>query len=700
MASNVCWGVEVGAGAIKAVKLERTQDGVTVLDYALIPHKRVLSTPEIDEKEAKRVALGALISQYDLKGASLAVTVPGHSTFARFAKLPPVEPKKIPDIVKFEAVQQIPFPIDDVEWDYQTFVSPDSPDVEVGIFAMTREKVMEKLTEWQDLGNTPDVLTLSPLAAYNAISFDLNFTEQTPGTVILDVGTTSTDLIVAEGGRLWIRTFPIGGHQFTEALVTHFNLSYTKAEKLKREAERTEHARHVLQAMRPVFGDLAQDVQRSIGYYQSTHKNAKLTRLVGLGATFNLPGLRKFLSQQLQLEVVRLESWNRIKLENAEKNAAFQAEASLFASALGCALQGVGLETLSANLMPVPVIREAMWARKTPWFVAAACVGLMAGGASFIGTVMDRSAMASKPKPKEIEDAKREAAALTSKWKGVEGQYKADFRAPSTLALLQSREMYGHLLADLGAVMAAAKERASDPDDKPSTNRVQFRGWTTDYLTSPAAPDEQGNMQPIAAPPPKPGAAPAQSAAPVDPNADKPRVHIKLEIATSKPEAEADRFITETIVKWLDAHRHRDGTPYSLEFDSKKAYKVTKREKAPDAPVPSANPNPAPLPADPIETPIGEGDGEREPGRQPSTRTPQPAGKPGARQPFSNPYANRPGGAQPQQNQAKPGSEDVNKLAPLPPVDQIAPPGATISYYVVEWDAVLKLPDASKEAGK
>src|ERR1043165_3246372 len=42
--------------------------------------------------------------------------------------------------------------------------------------------------------------------------------------LIVDVGTTSTDLIVAEGGRLWIRTFPIGGHQFTEALVTAFNL--------------------------------------------------------------------------------------------------------------------------------------------------------------------------------------------------------------------------------------------------------------------------------------------------------------------------------------------------------------------------------------------------------------------------------------------------------------------------------------------
>jgi len=44
--------------------------------------------------------------------------VPGSSAFARFAKLPPVDPKKVNDIVQFEAVQQIPFPIEEDIWDY------------------------------------------------------------------------------------------------------------------------------------------------------------------------------------------------------------------------------------------------------------------------------------------------------------------------------------------------------------------------------------------------------------------------------------------------------------------------------------------------------------------------------------------------------------------------------------------------------
>ena len=56
-----------------------------------------------------------------MKGGIAGVGVSGQSSFARFIKLPPVEPKKIPEIVRFEAIQQIPFPLDDVEWSYQLF---------------------------------------------------------------------------------------------------------------------------------------------------------------------------------------------------------------------------------------------------------------------------------------------------------------------------------------------------------------------------------------------------------------------------------------------------------------------------------------------------------------------------------------------------------------------------------------------------
>jgi type IV pilus assembly protein PilM len=47
------------------------------------------------------------------------LSVPGQSGLARFFEPPPVDMKKLPEIVKFEARQQIPFPLEEVIWDFQ-----------------------------------------------------------------------------------------------------------------------------------------------------------------------------------------------------------------------------------------------------------------------------------------------------------------------------------------------------------------------------------------------------------------------------------------------------------------------------------------------------------------------------------------------------------------------------------------------------
>ena len=104
--------------------------------------------------------------------AQYAIGVSGQASFARFIKLPPVDPSKIPDIVKFEAIQQIPFPLEDVEWSYQLFQSPESPEVEVGIFAMKRDLVNQAIQSFTDVGLQVTTVQMNPLAVYNGLAFD------------------------------------------------------------------------------------------------------------------------------------------------------------------------------------------------------------------------------------------------------------------------------------------------------------------------------------------------------------------------------------------------------------------------------------------------------------------------------------------------------------------------------------------------
>ncbi len=574
--SNICWGIEMGFGAIKALKLEMDGAEIKVLDFAMVNHPKVLSTPDLDQTDAMRVALGMLVNQHDLTNARIAVSLPGHQSFARFAKLPPVEPKKVPDIVKFEAVQQIPFPLEEVEWDYQTFVSPDSPDVEVGIFAVTRQRIMDQLSMLHDVGLTPDTVTLSPIAAYNALAVDLGFTNDTPGTIVLDIGTVATDLIIAEAGRVWVRTFPIGGHQFTEALVNAFKLSYSKAEKLKREAEQSKHARHVFQAMRPVFSDLIQEIQRSIGFYQSVHPDADLKRLIGLGSTFRLPGLRKYLKQQLQLDVYRLEQFKKISYDGPRAGE-FQAASFNLATAYGCVLQAFEHAPMQANLMPVQVIKTAMWKKKVPYFAAAAGLAAATAGAMFIRPLMDSTAFEGAKKPPVLGQVVYEAGVLAEEARqaGVTDDAQPNLQGAEIVGLLDGRELYAQILEDtsrlLSAVNTSAQEAAqTDPrlaESFESADPMKFLSLTTDYVASGAIDTSSAGRSSRGG---------ASAASVIDPVlsaiAAKRRIEIKAQFEI--PLGDVEVFMLDHVDPILRGQLDRDDTLYTVVVTRKEPWEV------------------------------------------------------------------------------------------------------------------------------
>lgn len=583
--SNICWGIEMGFGAIKAIKLEADGADLKVLDFAVVNHPKVLSTPELDQTDAMRVALGTLVNQHDLSNARIAVSLPGHQSFARFAKLPPVEPKKVPDIVKFEAVQQIPFPLEEVEWDYQTFVSPDSPDVEVGIFAVTRQRIMDQLSMLHDVGLTPDLVTLSPIAAYNALAVDLGFTNETPGTIVLDIGTVATDLIIAEAGRVWVRTFPIGGHQFTEALVSAFKLSYSKAEKLKREAEQSKHARHVFQAMRPVFSDIVQEIQRSIGFYQSVHADADLKRLVGLGSTFRLPGLRKYLKQQLQLDVYRLEQFKKLSIDGPRAGE-FQAASFNLATAYGCVLQAFNNAPMAANLMPVPVIKSAMWKKKVPYFAAAAGLAAATAGAMFIRPLMDSTAFTGATKPAVLQSVANEASRLAedAELAQVTDSASANLQGAEIVGLLKGRELYAQILEDTSRLMSMvdASARAGAETDTRLAEAIQDKetmrlmSLTTDYKASSEIALSTGSSRSGRNP-----TSPKEAA--VDPvlATFAAKRHIVIQAQFEVPLADAEVFMLDHVDPVLREKLDRDNTPYTVVITKTEPWEVAGQGRTP-----------------------------------------------------------------------------------------------------------------------
>ncbi|MEE9403797.1 MAG: type IV pilus assembly protein PilM [Algisphaera sp.] len=574
---NEAWGIDVGSNAIKAIKLVRSGDEVRVADFEVLPYKHVLTTPDYDADAAVRDRLEAFLAKHSLEKTPVVTAVPGNMAFARFAKLPPVEAKKIPSIVRFEAQQQIPFPIEDVEWDYQVFQEPDDPDIEVGIFAITKDRVVKHLSNYRAMDIRLEALTLSPVAVYNAFQFDKQ--GHAEGTVYMDIGTVSTDVIIVEEGGIWLRTLPIGGNNFTEALVKQFKISFPKAEKLKREAATSKYAKQIFQAMRAVFADLVQEVQRSLGYYQSINRDSKLTELVGLGSTFKLPGLQKFLKQQLQMKVIRPQSFERLKIDG-RREADFSSHAMNMATAYGLALQGLKLERVTANVLPSHVIAARVWKAKQPWIAASAACFVAAAGlvgtkyfvdAQALSDSLDRSSALVKP-------VLNRADGFVSQLDEIRSTSDPRQFIENLRRVLDHRDIWSHLIEDIGLATLAIDPQpemlGNDFAAQAAIPRGQRRRLYIDGISSvyQAKPSDKAsvnvNFAEVAAKTftidqfftAGTDAAEGEEATP----SKGPQFLVTIRGRT--PLAQADKALNNQFLGWLRDHADQENRPYVFKF--------------------------------------------------------------------------------------------------------------------------------------
>src|SRR5450432_2308062 len=446
--ARFAWGIDIGNRALKAVKLVREGDQLRVDDFELIEHEHVLSTAGDNKESLIQAALANFVQRHPMKGGVVAVGVSGQSSFARFIKLPPVEPKKIPEIVRFEAIQQIPFPLDDVEWAYQLFQNPESPDVEVGIFAMRKELINRHIQFFTDVDMNVQVVQMNPLAVYNAVYYD----QRLQGTTMLiDLGAENTDLIICDNDSVWLRSIPIGGNNFTETLVKAFKLPFAKAEDLKRNAATSKYARQIFQAMRPVFADLVAEIQRSVGFYASVHRDSRIKEIIALGGTFRLPGLQKYLQQNLSLEVERLDNISAGAPSDPKQAATFNENLLSVVGAYGLAIQAMGEGKITSSLLPQSIRREKLWREKTPIFASAAalfCVGTgIALGGYFLQNLRYDAAADDRTKTKQTQD---QATKLDTDWGTIEAAGAGDrAQISNVLALEQYRDLWRHLLNDI-----------------------------------------------------------------------------------------------------------------------------------------------------------------------------------------------------------------------------------------------------------
>jgi type IV pilus assembly protein PilM len=494
------WGIEIGQSALKALRC-RIEDGEVVADaFDFIEYPKILSQPEAEPEVLIHEALEKFLERNETRGDQIAVSVPGQTGLAKFFKPPPVEAKKIADIVKYEARQQIPFDLDDVVWDYQmmpgsTIEEGYALETEIGLFAMKREQAYRQLKPFDDVGLEVDKIQLAPLSLYNMLVYDrlseriegetFDADNPPPSSVILSLGTDSTDLIVTNGFRIWQRSMPLGGNHFTRQLTKDLKLTFAKAEHLKRNAREAEDPKLIFQTMRPVFNDLVTEVQRSVGFFQSINKKAKIEQLILAGNTVKLPGLAAYLGKNLGYDVHTLEGFQRLGGSEVTSAPAFKDNVFSYGVCYGLCLQALGRGPLTTSLVPKEILTERLIRAKKPWALAAVAT-LMIGMAGYYAMVQ-RSHSQVHP-----DDWASSISAVSSTKSYSDSKKSADSTQMSRLAFLKKvgEEVSGNVdrrllwLEVLKAVHQALPRTPMIDGEMPTVKAVPLEDREDIYITS------------------------------------------------------------------------------------------------------------------------------------------------------------------------------------------------------------------------
>src|SRR5712671_331905 len=340
--------------------------GLVLQDYRL---RDILTDASAEGMRYGQVAsaLRDLLDELQIKFGHVNYAVPGQSVFARFVKLPAVEEEKIERIIAFEAQQNVPFPINEVVWDYQLVGGGADEQIQVVLVAIKSDLLDEINSAVEETGLRTAIVDVATMALYNA--FRYNYADLGGCTLLVDIGARTTNLLFIEPQRIFSRSIPVGGSSITVAIAKEFNEPFAAAEFRKKrdgfvslggayaEPANPEVAR-VSKLMRSTMTRLHAEVMRSISHYRAQQQGSAPERVFLCGGSASTPYMREFFREKLQVPIEFFNPLRNVTVSHSAPVNELTHSAHLLGELVGLALRSVSACPMELNLRSAIVLRR------------------------------------------------------------------------------------------------------------------------------------------------------------------------------------------------------------------------------------------------------------------------------------------------------------------------------------------------------
>ncbi len=364
----------------------QTHGGIVLVDYRL---REIPAEPTNEETRHTQitVAVREMMDALGIKHGRVNYAIAAQSAFARFVKLPLVDEEKIARVIGFEAQQNVPFPIDEVVWDYQLIGGGLDTQVEVVIVAVKSEYLEAVSAAVEESGLRTNKIGLATMALYNA--FRYNYSDISGCSLLVDIGARTTNLLFIEPGKIFSRSVSIGGSSITAAIAKEFGESFAEAESRKRrdgfvslggayaEPADADVAR-VSKIVRATMTRLHAELMRSVSHYRAQQQGNRPDRIFLCGGSAGMPYMREFFHEKLQVPIEFFNPLRNVTVSESAQLPEVTRSAHLLGELVGLALRSVTTCPMELTLLPASVVRRKELEKRRPFFIAAAACFLLA----------------------------------------------------------------------------------------------------------------------------------------------------------------------------------------------------------------------------------------------------------------------------------------------------------------------------------
>lgn len=344
--SKTLAGLDITTSSIKLIELTQNGRNFAVECYAAEPSPpNSITENSIVDAEAVGEAVRRAVKRAGTKSAEVAIAISGDAAITKIIQMPAnLNENDMEAQVEIQADQCIPFPMEEVSFDFQVIgESENDPGmVDVLLVATRTENVDQRRAAVEAAGLKARVVDVEPFALENACSLMIH---QMPDAgighqvAVVDFGASSTTFSVLEDLRvIYTRDFNFGGQQLTEEIMRIYGLSLEDAGRAKKEGGLPSN--YQPEVLDPFIDDMTQQVSRSLQFFLASGGGREQPeQILVCGGCANIPGVADLIASKVGIPTEIGDPLGNMKISSRARSQGVQADATALLTACGLALR-------------------------------------------------------------------------------------------------------------------------------------------------------------------------------------------------------------------------------------------------------------------------------------------------------------------------------------------------------------------------